>query len=198
MSFSADQLKELDINELPFWPRPFRLIAQAIIAIAVMIGGYYLIIADQWTAYQKAVAQESTLKDEYRSKYLTAVNLPKYREQLEQLNRDLETLLAMLPNTDETPKLLDDITLVGTQVGLRFDRIEWLPAESRDFYTALPMRIELKGDYHQIGQFIGDIASLHRIVSVKNFTLRFNAASENLTLNLNAETYQQQTLRAQP
>lgn len=198
MSNTMEQLRELDINQIPFWPRPFRLVALTLMAIAVLGGAYYFVLADNWKQYQNEVAKEPTLKEEFRSKYLTAVGLPQYREQLAQLNTDLETLLAMLPNQDETPKLLDDITLVGTKVGLRFDRIEWLPPQSREFYTALPMRIELRGDYHQIGNFIGQVASLDRIVSVKNFTLRNNSADNSLSFNVNAETYQQQTLRANP
>lgn len=196
MSQKMPNFKELDINDLPYWPWPFRLAVLVIIGIGVIVGGYYFVIADKWAAYQKDEAREVQLKEDYRTKYQTAVNLPKYQEQLQTMNADLETLLAMLPNTDETPKLLDDITLVGTKSGLSFDRIEWLAPVEREFYTALPMRIELRGEYHQIGDFVGQVAGLHRIISVKDFTLRQDDMTDALMLNINAETYQQQTLRA--
>lgn len=193
---SKMNLNELDINELPFWPAPFRIAVLIIIAGLVLGLGHYLLIADEVKAYNKEQAREKTLRNDYRTKYQTAVNLPEYRLQLEQLNGDLETLLAMLPNDDETPKLIEDITAVGMQSGLKFDRIEWITPQSREFYTALPMRIELGGSYHQIGSFVGKIAGLHRIISVKDFTLQILEENGSLSLSINAETYRQQTLRA--
>lgn len=193
---SKMNLNELDINELPFWPAPFRIAVLVIIAGLVLGLGHYLLIADEVKAYNKEQAREKTLRNDYRTKYQTAVNLPEYRLQLEQLNGDLETLLAMLPNDDETPKLIEDITAVGMQSGLKFDRIEWIAPQSREFYTALPMRIELAGSYHQIGSFVGKIAGLHRIISVKDFTLQMAEDDGSLSLSINAETYRQQTLRA--
>lgn len=195
---NMDSLRELDINELPFWPRPFRIAVLCIIAIAVLGLGYHFILADEWANYKREVAKESQLKRDYESKYQVAINLPLYHEQLKQLNSDLEALLAMLPNDDETPKLLDDISLIGTKSGLRFDRIEWLMPQPREFYTALPMKIELNGAYHQIGNFVGQMSSLDRIISVKNFKMQLQDDGGVLNLSINAETYRQQTLRAQP
>ena len=191
-------LRELDINEIPFWPAPFRFGALILLVVVCVGLGYHFLLADEWTAYKREQAKETQLKQDYQLKYQSAVNLPVYREQFEQLNKDLEVLLDMLPNDDETARLLDDITLVGTRSGLDFDRIEWLPSQPREFYTALPMRFDLKGGYHQIGQFIGQIAGLHRIISVKDFTLERESANSELRLNVTAETYRQQTLRAEP
>ncbi|MFC0445456.1 type 4a pilus biogenesis protein PilO [Pseudidiomarina halophila] len=191
-------LRELDINEMPFWPAPFRFGALLLLVIICLGLAYHFLLSDEWSAYQKEQARENQLKQDYELKYQTAVNLPVYQEQLTQLNKDLEVLLDMLPDDDETARLLDDITLVGTRSGLDFDRIEWLAAQPREFYTALPMRFDLQGGYHQIGDFIGQIAGLHRIISVKDFTLQRSDLSEELRLNVTAETYRQQTLRAQP
>ncbi|KFZ30698.1 hypothetical protein IDSA_09245 [Pseudidiomarina salinarum] len=198
MKIDMDSLRELDINELPWWPRPFRIGVLVILALIALGLGYHFLLADEWASYKREQSKEAQLKIDYRSKYQTAVNLPAYREQLKQLNADLEVLLAMLPNDDETPKLLDDITLVGTRSGLKFDRIEWLAPASREFYTALPMRMELVGSYHQIGDFVGQLAGLHRIISVKDFTLQRRDMDEGLRLSVQAETYRQQTLRTQP
>lgn len=191
-------LRELDINEMPFWPAPFRFGALLLLIIICLGVAYHFLLSDQWNTYKQEQARETQLKQDYQMKYQTAVNLPVYREQLGQLNQDLEVLLDMLPNDDETARLLDDITLVGTRSGLDFERIEWLDPQPREFYTALPMRIDLQGGYHQIGEFIGRIAGLHRIISVKDFTLQRSDLSDELQLNVTAETYRQQTLRTEP
>jgi type IV pilus assembly protein PilO len=198
MSFNMDSLRELELGDLPFWPRPFRMAVLVIIAAAVLGLSYHFILADEWNSYQREKAKETQLRVDYETKYTTAVNLPLYRKQLEILNLDLETLLAMLPNDDETPKLIDDITYIGTRSGLKFDRIEWLLPQPREFYTALPMRIDLRGEYHQIGDFVGQLSSLDRIISVKDFKLQLQDDGTTLSLSVNAETYRQQTLRAKP
>lgn len=190
-------LRELDINEIPFWPAPFRIGVLVLLIIICLGLAYHFLLSDEWSTYKREQAKEQQLKDDYELKYQTAVNLPVYREQLTKLNKDLEVLLDMLPSDDETARLLDDVTLVGTRSGLEFDRIEWLQAQPREFYTALPIRIDLNGQYHQIGDFIGQIAGLHRIINVKDFTLQAADLGPDLSLNITAETYRQKTLRAE-
>lgn len=198
MAINLQQLQELELSELPWWPAPLRRLVFAITAVVVLGAGYYFLLADDWRSYQQDVTKERTLKDEYQLKYYRTANLPTYREQLVVLNAALADLLNMLPTDDETPRLLDDITLIGTQSGLRIERIEWQAAVQRELYTALPMRIELTGEYHQIGDFIAELAGLDRIISVQDFQLLRASENAPLRLTVTAETYRQQTMRAEP
>lgn len=195
MAINLTSLRELDINEMPWWPKSWQWGVFGLIAIVVLGLAYYFVLADDWQKYQLDKRQETALKSEFQLKYFRAVNLPVYREQLDTLERKLGDMLNMLPTDDETPRLLDDVTLIGTQAGLRIERIQWEAPLQRELYTALPIRMDLVGRYHQLGDFIGDVANLNRIISVKDFTLEQTAVPGLLRLKLTAETYRQQTLQ---
>jgi len=201
MALDLQSLKQLDPQEIPWWPHPWRTIVLVIAAILVFALGSYFLLLEDWQKYQQDVAEERKLKQEYQLKFHRTANLPVYRQQLETLNAALTDLLAMLPTDDETPRLLDDITLMATQNGLKIARIEWLDPVQRDLYTALPMDIELVGEYHQVGNFIADVAGLDRIISIQNFTLIKRGGDPNdasLRFGVRAETYRQQTMRKAP
>ncbi len=48
----------------------------------------------------------------------------------------------------------------GTSTGLTFVKINWLPEIEKDFYTELPIKIDVVGDYHQFGNFVSEVAKL--------------------------------------
>jgi type IV pilus assembly protein PilO len=189
---------DLDISELPFWPTPLRIAALVIMAASVLWLGHSFIIADAMNSYQREQTLETSLRNDYRSKYQSVADLPRQRYQLSQLSADLEALLVRLPSDNETPTLIEQSTAIGRQSGLTFDRIEWVTPQPREFYTALPMRMKLAGNYHQIGSFLSKLSGLDQIISVTDFNLKRSHHNGHLSLSISAETYHRQTLRAQP
>ena len=97
-------------------------------------------------------------------------------------------MLKQLPATHETPGLLDDITYAGTSTGLTFVRINWMPEIEKDFYTELPIQIDVVGDYHQFGNFVSEVAKLPRIVSLHDFSVTTDK-DDRLVFNVVAKTY---------
>ena len=87
--------------------------------------------------------------------------------------------------------LLDDISYIATNNGLKLLRINWEPEIKKEFYTELPMRIDLSGQYNQLGQFSADIAALPRIVLLGSFTVNKEAkdGSNNILMSVQAKTY---------
>ena len=80
-------------------------------------------------------------------------------------------MLKSLPTSNETPGLLDDITYVGTSAGLTFRLLNWQQEIPKEFYTELPIEVEVKGSYHEFGSFVSSIAGLPRIVTLHDFEL---------------------------
>ena len=107
--------------------------------------------------------------------------------QLEQL---VDTQLKQLPNTHEVAGLLDDISFIATDNGLKLNRINWEPELKHEFSTELPMRIEVVGTYHEIGKFTADMAALPRIVILDSFTLgQSKDEGELISMSMLAKTY---------
>ncbi|GAA3712071.1 PilO family type IV pilus biogenesis protein TapO [Oceanisphaera sediminis] len=182
------QLNELDFENIGQWPRLAKIIAIAL-ACALLAGavGYFL-ITDSLARLDRSKAQEQKLKLTFEEKAQQAGGLPGSRLQLEELQAELNAQLRKLPNTLEIAGLLDDISFMATDNGLRLERINWEAEKPSEFSTELPMRIIVSGDYHQLGHFVADVAALPRIVIIDSFNLS-RAGADQLSMSMLAKTY---------
>lgn len=190
MKFDFNKLK--DINDLDFeqvatWPFEVKSLVTVFVVVIGLVGGYYFLVKDKLPILEVAQSQELKLKQTYQGKYRIAVNLAAYEEQLDRLQSDFSSMLKSLPTSNETPGLLDDITLVGTSAGLTFRLLNWQREIPKEFYSELPIEMEVFGGYHNFGQFASEIAGLPRIVTVHDFEV--TQEGNTLKLKVQAKTY---------
>ena len=100
-------------------------------------------------------------------------------------------MLKSLPTSNETPGLLDDITYVGTASGLTFELLNWQQEVPKEFYTELPIEMEVSGGYHNFGEFVAKVADLPRIVTLHDFEIK--RQPNGLSLKLQAKTYRSES-----
>lgn len=186
--FSIDDLNNLDFNDIGNWPAPAKAVVIFIFSILIGYVGYTLMVKDTIVQLERAEKQQDELMQTYRSKYAQAVNLELYKKQMIEMEQTFSYLLKQLPATHETPGLLDDITYAGTSSGLTFVKINWMPEIEKEFYTELPIKIDVVGDYHQFGNFVSEVAKLPRIVSLHDFSVSMDK-DEHLVFNVVAKTY---------
>ena len=184
-------LNELDINDIASWPVLAKSILIAFVCVLIGGAGYYMLISDSIKQLDQTRQQEIELKSQFEVRASQASSLAAYREQMIQLEEMLKNQLKQLPNKNEVAGLLDDISYIATNNGLKLLRINWEPEIKKEFYTELPMRIDLSGQYNQLGQFSADIAALPRIVLLGSFTVNKQAkdGSDNLIMSVQAKTY---------
>jgi type IV pilus assembly protein PilO len=190
MKFDVNKLKEindLDFEQVAVWPFEVKTVVAIFVTIIGLVGGYYGLVKSKLPLLEAAQNREAELKQNYQAKYRIAVNLTAYEEQLARLQTDFSSMLKSLPTSNETPGLLDDITLVGTSAGLTFRLLNWQKEVPKEFYTELPIQMEVTGGYHNFGQFASEIAGLPRIVTVHDFEISQEA--NTLKLKLQAKTY---------
>ena len=109
---------------------------------------------------------------------------------MEEMHQTFGTMLRQLPNTNEVPDLLIDITQAGLGRGLEF--VLFKPEKERpiDFYAELPIRLTVNGTYHELGQFVSDVAALPRIVTLSDISIGGASEKSNkLTMSALAKTY---------
>jgi len=183
------ELRQLDINQAGNWPVPIKIAVLAVLFIAIVIAGYFLIWQDQTEMLEKIQAEEETLKNTYLIKKKSAVNLPALRVQLGEIEQSLSAMLKQLPDKSEMEALLIDINQAGLGRGLQFELFK--PAEKETinaFYAELPVSIRVTGGYHDIGAFASDVARLSRIVTLNDITI-MPGADGKLVLDAIAKTF---------
>lgn len=189
LNFNADELNNLDWSDMGSFPLVAKVVVLVLLSVMISVLSYYILVDEKITMLRNAELKQKELEQVYSSKYAAAVNLELYKKQMVEMEETFSYLLKQLPATHETPGLLDDITYAGTSTGLTFVKINWMPEiEKEEFYTELPIKIDVVGDYHQFGNFVSEVAKLPRIVSLHDFSVTMDK-DERLIFNVVAKTY---------
>ncbi|AWB56262.1 MULTISPECIES: type 4a pilus biogenesis protein PilO [unclassified Colwellia] len=190
LSEFMEQFDGLELDNIGQWPKAAKIVLSIFLVILVLGLGYVLMISDQIEQLKRVTVEETTLKQQYQAKYHIAANLELFEQQMIEAEAMFANQLKSLPESHETPGLLDDITFVGTTTGLNFVKLNWQPEIEQEIYIELPIDIEVIGTYHEFGQFVSRIAGLPRIVTLHDFDINLQKqASGDLKLKLQAKTY---------
>jgi len=186
---TLDDLKNIDLNNIAGWPLPVKLVGIALVGVALLFAGYWFLISDELVQYDQEQQKERGLKETYLNKKGLAINLPAYKQQMDEMHQAFGTLLRQLPNKTEVPNLLVDITQAGLGRGLSFVLFKPDKEKPQEFYAELPINIKVTGGYHELGQFVSDLAALPRIVTVGNIDIVADAKTGLLSMAAVARTY---------
>jgi type IV pilus assembly protein PilO len=188
-----EELQNLDFNDIGRWPFVFRaLFVGLFFAVALGAGFYYLVYKDKMPELERAQQDERQLKTSFEQKQKKAANFDAYKNQLDEIERSFGTMLRQLPGKTEIPNLLVDISQTGLAAGLQEELFQPLGEIRKDFYAEKPIKIRLKGTYHEFGKFVSEIAALPRIVTLHDIEIKRDGKddqAESLVLNVTAKTY---------
>ncbi|MDR3503346.1 MAG: type 4a pilus biogenesis protein PilO [Legionella sp.] len=191
---------ELTLETLGQWPKSVKTGLLLGLSGLIIILGYCLVIHGNLTNYADLQTQEIALKADFETKQRQVVNLGAYRHQLLTLRGQFTSLLKYLPVEDELYGLLEEISKTGMVSGLKFLLFEPQSEEVHGFYTILPIKISIEGDYFQLASFLSRIATMERIVTFHEFSIKGGLphcnqpACENvLVMNVLAKIYRYRT-----
>jgi type IV pilus assembly protein PilO len=183
-----DNLRGVDLNDPAEWPPWFVVVVSLLVSAALIVGGWQFLIRDQRLSLEYERADEAELRRTFTIKKGMVVNLPAYQAQMVEIETMLADLVQQLPNSSEVPSLLIAITEAGARQGLEFVVFDPQEQELGDFYSTLPILMEVKGGYHQLANFISDLAQMPRIVTVGDMEITADEAGV-LTSSLVVKTY---------
>ena len=161
----------LDPNDPGQWPLAPRVATLLAIFFVLVVGGWWFDWSDQLATLEAKEREEATLKEDWVNKKRQAVNLPEYRRQLSEIDRQFGALLKQLPNRSEMESLLADINQAGLGRGLQFELFKPGTEVMKDFYAELPIAVRVTGSYHDLGEFVGDVAQMPRIVTLNDIAI---------------------------
>ena len=185
------QFRDLNPNQPGQWPLLPRLTVWMLVAILVVVAGWFLGLSAQADDLQAARDKEPSLKTEYRTKLAQAINLDALKKQKEEVQTYVTQLEKQLPGKAEMDALLTDINQAGVGRGLVIDQFIPGQTETKEYYAELPIAIRVTGRFHDIGAFAADIAALSRIVTLHNLSISPDVKSTGggLSMEALARTY---------
>jgi type IV pilus assembly protein PilO len=182
------QFRDLDPKDPSLWP--------ALPRYGLLVGVVVLVVTALWFAWlstsqqelEAEQARELTLRKDYTTKLVKAVNLDVLKKQREQVLQYVTQLEKQLPSKAEMDALLSDINQAGLGRSLQFELFRPGQIAVRDYYAELPIVLRVSGKYHDIGAFASDIANLSRIVTLNNLTV-LPRPDGALTMDATAKTF---------
>jgi len=188
---NMQDLNELDLSNIGMWPAPIKAVLILILCVGIGAGYYKLHTEDQLVGLEKQQKSEQKLRKTFEKKQAKAVNLERFKAQLEEMKQSFGTMLRQLPNKTEVAELLVDVSQTGLATGLEFELFDPQGEKRKEFYAELPIKIRVKGTYHQFGAFISGLASLPRIVTIHNISIKPKGKKSGgaLVMEATAKTY---------
>lgn len=102
----------------------------------------------------------------------TVGKLPELEAEYERLHVQWLAAQSLLPEEEEMPDLLRQVTTAGDRAGIEFMLFQPGPPVINEDYKEHPVKIQVRGGYHQLGLFLSRLANMERIVNVSNLDMK--------------------------
>ena len=145
-----------------------------LIGLLLVLGAFY-----QMFLYSPRAIRISQLKEEIENarndrtkKRMLTANLPKLKQESQQLEGMLREAVAQLPDKKEIPELLSSISSKASEAGLQILTFRPRGENLRDFYAEIPVDIVVRGGFHNVVSFFDEVGKLNRLVNIQNIAIR--------------------------
>jgi len=173
--------------------RKHKIMGAAVLLILPLILFFFVWYQPKSKEIATLTQQKNSAAQELAKAKATAATLDKHKAEMASITEKFSETSELFPKEKEIPRLLTDISAEGQGAGLDFLTFKPLPAIPKDFYSEIPIDIQVRGPYHNLGSFLDHVSKLDRIVSVSNVKISAPNKSEGemlLDSNCRLVTYQ--------
>jgi type IV pilus assembly protein PilO len=141
----------------------------ALLIVVAAVGGYFFwtkVHGPQSARLAVAHAEADSLQAivDAAKRDLASGTVEDLRRRVEEYRGSLELMRRLVPERNEVPTLIDDISTKAKVRGVTLGKIQPLSPEPGSPFDTYRYRLEVYGHYDQIGEYLADIASLPRVV----------------------------------
>ncbi|HEV7507848.1 MAG TPA: type 4a pilus biogenesis protein PilO [Thermoanaerobaculia bacterium] len=97
--------------------------------------------------------------------------LPKFREEVHQLELELDKLLRILPARRNTPDLMRRIRSLAEQGDFTLKRFNPGTLAEKEFYSEWPISVNVEASYHNLALFFDRISRFSRVINIENLEI---------------------------
>src|SRR5437764_1012378 len=148
----------------------------ALLVLVALAGGYFF-----WTKVHKpnsakisaAHAEADSLERIVAAAKADLANgsIEDLRRRVEEYRGSLELMRRLVPERNEVPTLIDDISTKAKTRGITLGKIQPLTPDLGTPFDTYRYRLEVYGHFDQIGEYLADLASVPRIIVPQDVTL---------------------------
>lgn len=187
----------LNFKDIYEWPLPTRILVILLICSIFFYLGYFF---DLSSLNATKLAFQEKEKDLNQQLELT-INNKNHLNQEVIKHTQYESLLKIwqqkLINYSNLPEVLNEILRIGANNHLHFSLFNPGEEIKENVYFKIPIKVIAVANYHQLANFISQIANMQWIVVVGNFTISNEAKSDIIGAKLAEEAKAENLLTAE-
>ena len=149
-------------------------------AVVFLIGWWRLIIPVN-DDYDHAVTELASLQSKIQEGRAAKNELQKFREEVRQLELELDKLLRILPARRNTPDLMRRIRSLAEQGDFTLRAFTPGVLTEKEFFSEWPIKVNLDGSYHNLALFFDRISRFSRIINIENLEVKALPQARNPT-----------------
>lgn len=149
----------------------------------------YFVYYPTYLQIQDVSAEAQQVEKELAIARNLAQQYDRFQKELAAVENEFMMARSALPEKEEIPSLLKGITTCGHMAGMEFYLFEPKPDVLKDFYAEIPVSITVVGDYHHVAMFFDNVASLNRIVNIREVKMTPQKGTKGLITTCTAVTY---------
>lgn len=160
---------DLSLNRLPWYGQ---VGAFVVVAGLALFGFWNFYVSDMQADIDARRARLTTARAEVARGVATARRLPEFQAQVTELEQQLESLRAVLPEEKDVAEILRRIEGLAIQSNLKIQRFTPQAPRQDALYMALPIKLQAEGTYHDLALFFDRISKFHRIINVSDILIK--------------------------
>ena len=113
--------------------------------------------------------------------------LPQLRDRIAEAETEIEEVERRLPNDKRAPELFKELNDLADVAKQKYMSMEARPVVEKSTYIEIPLEINLKADYHNLGRYINMIERSKRFAKVDGIDIEYDfedALNQNVNLTL--------------
>lgn len=161
------------LEDKPWW---VAALLGLVIAVLLYWAGHQYLLKPRKENLARLDQELSVLQTKIQEGRAAKAQLPRFRQEVQRLELELDKLLRILPARRNTPELLRRIRDLTEQGD--FDLRRFTPGNfvEQEFYSEWPIAVSLDGTYHNLALLFDRVSRFSRIINVEG--LRINAVRD--------------------
>ncbi|HEV2855824.1 MAG TPA: type 4a pilus biogenesis protein PilO [Thermoanaerobaculia bacterium] len=133
--------------------------------------GWWRLVQPLRDDYAVQEAKLAELQNKIQEGRAARQELPKFREEVRQLELELDKLLRILPARRNTPDLMRRIRSLTEQGDFTLQSFTPGGFTDKEFFSEWPISISLEGTYHNLALFFDRISRFSRIINIEDLQI---------------------------
>jgi type IV pilus assembly protein PilO len=144
------------------------LVALAIAVILVLVGLYapFSPVAQERSAYDKAVQDRTKLNQEVTQLQVYKQRYGELKQQMDALSKQLDTLKTIVPEEKEVDEFIRQVQGAASASNVQLRRLTAENIVPKEYHYEMPFEAQADGPYFNVLDFFSRLSRLSRIINV--------------------------------